>query len=153
MSSEKRTKIPKYGYADLDSGIADIVVELNKKGYLTKCSCEGHLYEYTNKSWNYNYSPIWLDFKNEACMPPYPPQIEGYTYKRTKPWYDKHSGWYMGEYSPLKGCIQYGLWVGFSFYKREIKTRGDIHKEHERVLKEVLKWAQGLPTKEDYQED
>lgn len=148
MSSEKKTKIPHNGYADLDKGIADIIVELNKKGYKTICSCEGHLYEYTSKSWNYNYSPVWIVFESKYHLPPYPPQIEGYDIEMANPWRTKGGGYYLGEYEAFKGRYQYALWVGFSFYKRVIKQRGNIHKEHERVLDEILKWAKELPKRD-----
>lgn len=146
VSSNVRTKLPG-GYADLDAGIVDLVVTLNKKGYRTTCSCEGHLYEYTSKSWNYNYSPVWIVFEDERYLPPYPPVIEGYENEMDNPWRSKSGGWYLGKYEVFKYSYQYALWIGFTFYKREIKKRcdGNIHKEHERVLKELLSWAKKLP--------
>lgn len=58
---------------EFDSGMLDILIELNKKNYLTAVCCEGHLNE--NKKWNgyigfiypYNfteYPPSFNDIKN-----------------------------------------------------------------------------------------
>ena len=144
----KQTTVPSGKWKGLDSGIVEVVKVLNKKGYKTCCSCEGHLYEYTSKSWNYNYSPVWIVFETKYHVPPYPPKISGYETQMTNPWRTRSGGWYLGEYEPFKGAYQYALWIGFTFYKREIKERGDIHEEHERVLAELLKWAKELPQRD-----
>ena len=143
MACEVSTK-----FGNLDSGIVDIVLELNKKGYTTNCSCEGHLREWTSKAWNYNYSPVWISFIDKEHMPPYAPKIMGYDTEMADPWKSRTNGYYLGEYQPIKSApIQYGLWVGFTFYKKQIKR--DIHVEHERILKKIYEWAKSLPNRED----
>jgi len=146
MVSTVLTKLGDKWY-DLDSGIAYTVEVLNKKGYKTRCSCEGHLREWTSKAWNYNYSPVWISFER-GFEPKTPPVIEGYERKMENPWKSKYSGWYLGDYETLKGCYDCALWIGFSFYKKEINGyRGGIHAEHDRVLRELEKWADALPNR------
>lgn len=130
--------------SDLENGVVETIKILNEKGYITICSCEGHIYSLDNL-WDKNYSPIWIVFESPECTPKQPPSIEGYKdVLEGNVWRNRHSGYYLGGYKATKNSpIQYGLWVGFDFRKREIKKRssGDIHKEHERVLKELETWA------------
>ena len=138
----------------VDSGIADIVQTLNDKGYRTNCCCEGHIYDCSNyarpeQRMEYGqYSPILITFR-ENCEPPYPP----YVYKLSKedPWKKGHAREHFGVYSPFKHGLSCGaLFISFEMYKRQRKhySDGDVVKEHDRVLDELLKWAKDLPVKD-----
>ena len=142
MSSDKFVTLADGNSYWLDNGIADIIVELNNKGYRTICSCEGHMYDCTgykkpkNRREYGQYSPVWIVFKS-GHLPPYPPIIKGYISSKLDPWKCEHARIFFGSDE---------LAIAFETYKRYRPDNVDI--EHKRVLNEVLKWAQNLPQKE-----
>ena len=127
----------------MDEGIAETIKILNEKGYRTTCSCEGHIYYcdgYVNpkKRREYGqYSPVWIVFEY-GYLPSYLPEV----YPRV----DKNNG-HASVYLSSKKDLWQELFVYFELNKKERGkfSEGDVHKEHERVLNEVLKWAQSLP--------
>lgn len=131
---------------EVDVGIAPIIQVLNDKGYKTCVCCEGHY-----KEWYDNYTSVWIGFL-EGYLPPRP-RISGYERHARQLQSQKYpSYWYGPRFSQSrpKRTSYYGrknmpeITIHFSKYKRDMKKR-DIHEEHQRVLDELLKWAQELP--------
>ena len=119
----------------LDIGIVGAIKVLNEKGYFTTCCCEGHKmwcdgYKHPKSRIEYGqFSPLFIDFKTD-CIPPYFPQIYPYTGSKKEARQEFKDNRFM---------------VYFALYKRQ---RGNVDKEHLRVLNEILKWADELPEKE-----
>ena len=131
----------------LDEGIAEAIVILNEKGYVTTCCCEGHKqlcegYAQPKRRQEYGqYSPIWISFKDNY-LPPYPPNVYAQS-EDSDGWKKGHAREFLGIYDGTPT-----LFISFEIPKRERKifSGGDVDEEHKRALKKVLDWAKGLPT-------
>ncbi len=131
---------------EVDAGIASVIQVLNDKGYRTCVCCEGH-YEETYD----NYTPVWIGFL-EGYLPPRP-RISGYerharqlqTQKYPAYWYGPRFSQCRPKRTSYRGRRNMPeIKIHFTKYKRDMKKR-NIHEEHQRVLDELLKWAQELP--------
>ncbi|WP_028243932.1 hypothetical protein [Pseudobutyrivibrio ruminis] len=156
MSCEVKVKINDFTL-NLDEGLAETIVILNEKGYITTCCCEGHKqfcegYAQPKRRQEYGqYWPIWIEFQ-DGYLPPYSPNIYPHT--------DDYEGWKNGharEFMGLRKVFKNSdavptLLVSFEAPKRERKkfSDGDVDKEHKRALELVLAWAKGLPRLEEY---
>lgn len=64
------TKCPKMScdsnIAEIDEDLVEIIIELNRKGYLTKMCCQGHPHDVTINT--------FIAFYNEECFPPITPK-------------------------------------------------------------------------------
>lgn len=136
--------LPGTGYrVNLDKGIVDIVIKLNEKGYKTTCCCAGHWHDKEQ-----SFSPTWLAF-DKGCLPPRP-QIVGYER------HSKQFGWqkypcfvYGSRYNhahPHRPMLSEGgeIMICYTQYKRGW-TPEKKAQEHDRVLTELLDWAEKLP--------
>ncbi len=131
---------------EVDAGIAPIIQILNDKGYKTVVCCEGHY-----KDGYDNYTPVWIAF-DHGCLPPRP-RIKGYERHAKQLQVQKYpSYWYGPRFTQCrpKTTSYYGrvlnpeIKIHFTKYKRDMKKK-DIHEEHQRVLNELLEWAEALP--------
>lgn len=90
---------------EIDKGIWDILIELNKKGYYTVYSCEGHCNSNPNKSGKVGYWNGYLAFDKTYKFPVYPPKFykvnrnrrmfywEGYEEESRKEYLDNVLNW------------------------------------------------------------
>ena len=60
---------------EIDEGMWDILIELNKKGYYTVYSCEGHCNPKPNKKGKVGYWNGYLAFDKTYKFPVYPPKF------------------------------------------------------------------------------
>ncbi len=60
---------------EIDKGMWDILIELNKKGYHTIYSCEGHCNPCPDKKGNVGYWNGYLAFDRTYTFPTYPPKF------------------------------------------------------------------------------
>lgn len=67
---------------EIDKGMWDILIELNKKGYYTVYSCEGHCNPKPDKKGKIGYWNGYLAFVNTYKFPIYPPKFYKVNSKR-----------------------------------------------------------------------
>lgn len=112
-------------YADIDEGMIDILNNLNKKGYKTVYSCEGHLDDYS-KEYNHRID-LYISFDKEYDFKIPFPKIE---VKGKKP------------YTKLK-TFKDGKFAYYWFSSKNVENE---QKEQERKeeLERLLKWSEEL---------
>ena len=117
--------------------IRPIIKVLNDKGWKTILCCEGHWQECYNCYWG-----GFIGFR-EPLPIEYRPHIEGYDEKPA----DKYQ-------SQMKRAYMYYVDHGFYFDGDRHKRTSKEEKwaEHQRLLNELLKWANNLPQKENNNE-
>lgn len=109
---------------DIDEGMWDILIELNKKGYKTRYCCEGHV------SKNSRYS-AYLSFEDGCAPKTVPPLFP----------FGRVTG--VSAYSRVTKNGNNFYWFG-SRSKKKSWTLDDEEKERQQLLKDLYEWAKEL---------